>query len=108
MLRLLRVSGSSLSPEYQEGDFVLIAKIPLLINRLQPGDIVVFTHPTYGTMIKQVDRFTPFSDEIFVIGSQELSVDSRRFGPISKRSLVGKVVWHIRKRTRRNTPNSSN
>ena len=28
MLRLFRIDGHSLSPEYQPGDFVLVSKIP--------------------------------------------------------------------------------
>ncbi len=97
MFRLLKVSGDSLSPRYREGDFVLVAKIPFFFSTIRKGDIVAFRHPSYGTMIKKVDHVLPDKDEIFVIGTHGDSVDSRQFGAISKGTLVGKLLWHIRK-----------
>ena len=97
MLKILKVSGDSLTPEFQEGDFVLIAKIPFLLSHLKANDVVVFQHPDYGVMIKMIDFILPGDDEIFVVGTHDHSVDSRRFGPIKRDDLIGKVVWHIRK-----------
>ena len=96
MLRLLRVNGNSLQPNYQEGDFVLVAKIPFLMGKLQRGDVVAFYHPDYGTMIKRVDHIPSEKDEIYVTGTHEYSVDSRDFGPIQRSAVIGKVIWHIR------------
>lgn len=97
MCKLIKVSGDSLSPRYREGDFVLITKIPLLFNRLEQGNTVVFKHPMYGTMIKKVNHIDKDGDQIYVIGTHDLSVDSREFGPISTKDLIGKVIWHVRK-----------
>jgi signal peptidase I len=97
MIRLLRVTGNSLAPTYEEGDFVVIATIPFLFGGIRPGDMVVFRHRAYGTMIKQAQRILPDADEIHVMGTRIDSVDSRNFGPISKRDVLGKVVWHIKK-----------
>jgi nickel-type superoxide dismutase maturation protease len=97
MLNLLKVSGMSLAPEYQEGDFVLIAKIPFLMNRLQTGDVVVFRHPLHGVLIKKVESVSKDSDEVFVTGTNANSLDSRQFGAVRVSSLLGKVIWHIRK-----------
>ena len=97
MLKFIKVSGKSLLPEYREGDFVLVAKIPFFLRHIHQGDIVVFDHPVYGLMIKRVDRLFPERDEIYVIGTHDFSVDSREFGPISWETLVGKVIWHLQK-----------
>ncbi len=97
MFRLLRVSGDSLTPEYREGDFVLITKIPFFLYPLKVGDIVAFRHPDYGTLIKKVATISAGGDEIFVIGTHEHSVDSRHFGTLQRADLMGKVIWHIRK-----------
>ena len=97
MLKLLKVAGNSLSPTFQDGDFVLVSKIPYLFDSIREGDIVGFRHDAYGTMIKQVQSVSPNKDEILVIGTQENSVDSRRFGAISSRDLLGKVIWHRKK-----------
>lgn len=99
MLKLLKVSGNSLSPTYRDGDFVLVSKIPYLFGSIREGDIVAFRHDAYGTMIKQVQSVSSNKDEIFVIGTQENSVDSRRFGAIRSRNMLGKVIWHKRKPT---------
>lgn len=94
---MLRVTGQSLAPEYNEGDFVLIAKIPFLYNQLQNDDVIVFQHPTYGVMIKKIASIGQQGEEIFVIGVHDNSVDSRSFGSIKRADVLGKVVWHIRK-----------
>ena len=96
MLRILKVSGESLTPEFREGDFVLIAKIPFLLNRLRADDTIAFRHPEYGVMIKKIETLEPEGDKIFVVGTHDHSVDSRRFGPIQRDDILGKVIWHIR------------
>jgi signal peptidase I len=96
MCRILRISGNSLVPDFQEGDFVLVCKIPFFFGRLKPGDIVAFRHPDYGTLIKRVAALVP-GDRLFVLGTGLHSVDSRRFGPIVRESVIGRVVWHIRR-----------
>ena len=98
MLRLFKVTEHSLTPEYQEGDFVLTVKIPLFCNRYQAGDIVVFDHPAYGRMIKRVQAVFPEKSMLFVTGSHPESIDSQHFGPIRLDSVLGKVVWHIKKK----------
>jgi nickel-type superoxide dismutase maturation protease len=95
-LQLMKVSGNSLWPLYQDGDYVLAAH-PALAGNIKPGDIIVFRHPGYNTMIKQVERVLADSGEIFVIGTHDRSVDSRQFGAISRRSVLGKVIWHIKR-----------
>jgi len=97
MLRLLKVTGESLSPLYRGGDYVVITTLPFFLRRLRQGDIIVFQHGLYGTLIKIVDRISPEEDVIYVSGTSEDSLDSRRLGPISRAALKGKVIWHIAK-----------
>ena len=96
MISVLKVTGESLYPLYNEGDFVIISKIPFVLNRLKIGDIIVFKHSLYGTMIKQVKEINKEGDRLCVIGTQGNSVDSRQFGEIDKASILGKVVLHVR------------
>jgi signal peptidase I len=84
-----------MSPEYREGDFVLISKIPFIFSPPKPGDIVAFHHAKYGTMIKRISAISPDGLELFVVGSHPYSVDSNRFGPINRKDLLGKVIWHV-------------
>lgn len=97
MIQVVKVSGSSLAPHYQEGDFVIIVKIPffLHINRLKEEDVIVFRHPKFGVMMKRIHYFSPQEGGIFVYGTHPSSVDSRQFGPIRQEDIIGKVIWHI-------------
>jgi signal peptidase I len=96
MLKLLKITGDSLTPEYQNGDFVIISKIPFLFSPASPGDVIAFHQPGYGLMIKRIQYITQ-DGGVNVIGSHPESIDSRVFGPIRKESMLGKVIWHIRK-----------
>ena len=96
MLKLLKITGDSLTPDYQNGDFVIISKIPFLFTPPSPGDIIAFRQPGYGQMIKRIQQITP-DGEVNVIGSHPESIDSREFGPVRKETILGKVIWHIRK-----------
>jgi nickel-type superoxide dismutase maturation protease len=96
MLKLFRISGESLLPDYQEGDFVLVAGLRRSLRSVGRGDVVVFRHPPHGIMIKRVDHAEPEAGQVFVIGTNRSSVDSRQFGPVAMDELLGKVIWHIK------------
>ena len=96
MLNILKVIEDSLAPEYQNGDFVLVSKIPFLFIPPSPGDIIAFRQPGYGLLIKRIQNLNP-DGGLNVIGNQPESVDSRIFGPVRREDMVGKVIWHIRK-----------
>jgi type IV secretory pathway protease TraF len=76
-----------------------VSKIPYLFSKSRQGDVIAFRHEAYGTMIKQVQAVSSDKDEIHVTGTQENSIDSRQFGPITTEAVLGKVIWHIRKPT---------
>jgi len=93
VLKIIKVTGDSLTPIYQEGDFVVLAAGPFFFWKIKPGDVVVFDHHIYGTMIKNVGSVD--SDLIYVTGTHIHSMDSRQLGPIHRDMLLGKVIWHI-------------
>jgi signal peptidase I len=97
MFRLLKVKGGSLLPHYREGDFVVTLKVPFLKPRYRRGDVVVFDHPQYGVMIKQVADVSADGSRLTVLGAHPYSVDSRNFGPIPSSKVIGKVIKHIEK-----------
>ncbi len=96
MFRLFKVTGDSLRPEVEDGDIVLLLTWRRLW-RLKPGDRVVFRQPTYGTMIKRIERLGPGQGQVFVTGAHAASVDSYEFGPIAVGQIVGKVVGIVKR-----------
>jgi phage repressor protein C with HTH and peptisase S24 domain len=96
MLKILKVTEDSLAPEYQNGDFVLVSKIPFLIVPQSPGDIIAFHQPGFGLLIKRIQNLSP-EGGVNVIGNHPDSVDSRVFGSVRQEDVIGKVIWHIRK-----------
>lgn len=97
ILKVVRISGHSLEPQYQDGDFVLVSRIPILLKGVQPGDPILFRHPTLGVLVKLVEQIEQEGRQLFVVGTNPLSHDSRTFGPISSEMVLGKVIGHIRK-----------
>ena len=91
MFQILRIQGNSMSPEYQNGDFVLIVRT----CRPKVGDVIVFHNQLYGRLIKRIEKIT--EQGIYVIGTGANSLDSRRLGPVSPDKALGKVIWHIKR-----------
>lgn len=102
MIKIIKVAGESLSPSFLPGDYVLIGKYSYLFGAISTGDIIVFTHPSLGLMIKEVDRINSELQQIHVKGSHPLSLASRQIGPISVANILGKVIWHIKNPMRSN------
>jgi signal peptidase I len=97
MLKLVKIMGDSMSPDFEHGDFVLVSKIPFLFSSPRAGDVVLFRQPGYGVLIKRIHRIYP-DGGMEVMGTQADSTDSRVFGPVNPATLIGKVIGHIRRR----------
>jgi signal peptidase I len=95
MLRLLKVRGASLWPDFQDGDFVLAAGVPFPAGKIRTGDVIIFSQPGYGSLIKRVGRVLEGGEAYVVRGTRIDSSDSRNFGPVPKARVSGKVIWHI-------------
>lgn len=95
-MRLLKVRGSSLWPDYHEGDYVLTAGVPFPAGKIKAGDVIVFRQPGYGTLIKRVQRVLENGQAYDVRGTQIDSSDSRNFGPVPRVHVSGKVIASVR------------
>ena len=96
MLRIIKVTGNSLSPFFLPGDFVLIGLKPIFSRNLKVGDLIVFDHAEYGRLIKQVIEVHPQNDHIYVGGTHAMSLGVSQLGPISSSAVIGKVLFHIK------------
>jgi signal peptidase I len=95
MLKILKISGDSMSPDFLDGDFVIIVTAKFLKNRLKVGDNIIFHHKFYGTLIKRISSLDPGTAEYYVEGTRTDSLDSRRLGTIRGENITGKVIAHF-------------
>jgi signal peptidase I len=96
MIKILRITGHSLEPDFRDGDYVVVSKIIFHLRSARRGDVVAFRKPPYGLLIKRVEYLTP-AGELFVLGTHAASVDSLQFGPIQPQDLLGSVIGHVKK-----------
>ena len=96
MIKIIKVTGESLSPFFLPGDYVLIGKCALLFGPIKIGDIVVFLHPVFGLLIKEVTSVNQDSHVISLKGSHSHSLDSDQIGPVTLSEVQGKVIFHVK------------
>lgn len=96
MFKLIKVTGESLSPFFNPGDYVVASRWQWLTGPIRQGDVIIFRHPTYGRLIKKVADIISPEGYLLVAGSHPDSLDSRRLGPIPPADVLGKVLFHIK------------
>lgn len=87
--RRVVVEGASMEPALAEGDRLLVVRR----RRVGPGDVVALRDPRHPSrlLVKRVTSVT--GDEVMVHGDNaSASTDSRAFGPVPRRALLGRVV----------------
>jgi len=97
MFQIIKVQGDSMSPDYHEGDYVILTTLPFILKGLEIGDAIIFEHKLYGTLIKRIASFDPETGEAYVQGANPESLDSRRLGTIRRERIRGKVIAHFPK-----------
>lgn len=108
------VSGNSMEPMYTDKERVLVSKAYWLVGGIRRKDVVVLRGSNGETVIKRViglpgdtiDFFNVPEDwklqngeyvvppnAYYVLGdNREVSEDSRKFGPVPEKQIVGKVL----------------
>ncbi len=81
------VKGNSMQPEFSQGDRVFVSRLGKIRN-----DDVVILNKENKDMIKRVKKI--LNNRYYVLGDNlNESVDSRDFGLITKREIIGKVLF---------------
>lgn len=96
MIKIVKVTGNSLSPFFLSGDFAIIRTFPQRIPDLKIGDTVVVRHPVLGLLIKQVRDVNAAQGYLEIEGAHPDSVSSQKLGKIPFQDLVGKVLFQIK------------
>jgi len=83
-----------MEPFIKNGQTVLASSIPYFFSKPKIGDIVAFKK-TEKVFIKRITKIDPSADgEKYFVGgdNKKDSMDSRRFGWILKKDIIGKVI----------------
>ena len=97
-LRRFRVEDESMRPALEPGDYVLVNRWAYKFRLPAKGDLVVVRDPEAPQrfLVKRVSD-VPDPTRIQVAGDNaDRSRDSRAFGPIALREIVGKVWMRLR------------
>lgn len=98
-LRRFRVEDDSMRPTLEPGDYVLVNRWAYRFRSPTKGDLVVLRDPESAGryLIKRVSDSTD-SERLTVVGDNaDRSRDSRTFGSVNRRELVGKVCFRVRR-----------
>ena len=88
----MRVEGDSMSPTLKSGERILVDPKAAI----HPGDIVLAEHPFKS--LRMIKRLLSIESDgrIFLAGDNpDASSDSKVFGAIQRKHLVGKVVSRL-------------
>jgi len=95
MLTIVKVSGRSMEPKYKDGDYLLLLKRS--VKKLRQGNDIVFSHPIYGTMVKQIKSVNSSNQIFTAIGLNPESLSEEVMGEISFKTIKGFPIYHFSK-----------
>ena len=112
----VEVRGESMSPNYNDGDWLLFRVLPAKskANELVGKVVLIQRHSQFGTDFLQVKRVTQVSDSTSASGSSSASsaikteiwvegdnkgesTDSRSWGPLNSGEVIGKLIFRYRR-----------
>jgi len=91
LLARFRIVGHSMEPQIKTGETILASGIPYWFKTPKINDIVAFEEKG-DVLIKRIVRIA--GDRYFIQGDNKKdSLDSRKFGFISRKQILGKVFY---------------
>ena len=88
MFRIIRIKGSSMEPQYHNGDFVIVGAIRWF--PIHQGHDIVFWLPSIGLLIKKLIKIC--DDGFYVKGTNPNSLTSEQIGQIPHTHIMGRVL----------------
>jgi nickel-type superoxide dismutase maturation protease len=94
LLAKFKIAGHSMEPQIKTGDTVLVSRVPYWFKIPKINDIVAFKDNNGKILIKRIVRIQ--NRKYFVQGdNRNDSLDSRRFGYISKKQIIGEFIYKL-------------
>lgn len=94
LISKFKISGHSMEPFIKNKDTVLVSGIIYLFINPKVNDIVAFRDKEGKVLVKRITE--SHNNDYFVEGDNKKdSLDSKAFGAILKRSILGKVIYRF-------------
>lgn len=87
LIGLCRISGHSMMPLFMSGDKVIVSRLPYFFAKPKINDVIVF-NVNGKKIIKRIKKID--EDRVLTIGDNK--GDSREFGWIENKKILGKVI----------------
>ncbi len=93
-----QISGNSMIPILKHGQVVLVNRLSYFLTEPKIGDLVALIDPRdKKVLIKRLARIKNY--QYFVLGeNKKQSTDSRAFGWLKKKDIIGKIIFKINSR----------
>ena len=113
--KLIEIEGKSMQPKFKDGEFCIIDSSKKTIKSIEVGDVIVFRfskdqkdwHVDNDYAIKRVYKNVPtiirgrIQPIMWVLGdNRNQSYDSRMFGYISRKQIIGLVVENTHEKSK--------
>ncbi len=94
LLARFKIYGHSMEPQIGDGEEVLVSEVPFWFKKPQINDIVAFVSKDNKVLIKRVSGVV--RGGYYVQGdNREDSLDSRRFGKVLPKQIMGKFIFKL-------------
>jgi nickel-type superoxide dismutase maturation protease len=95
LLARFKIIGHSMEPQIKAGEPVLVSGVPYWFKKPKINDIVAFKSNSGGTVfVKRIVSIQ--NNKYFIEGDNKSdSLDSRKFGPISRNQIIGEIIYKL-------------
>ncbi|MEH6443852.1 MAG: S24/S26 family peptidase [Oceanospirillaceae bacterium] len=92
MLYIRKVSGNSMLPTLQHGDYIIATKN--IFKHYKVNDIVIVQHAKFSEIIKRIISIDS-NEDFWLAGDGADTLSSEKMGAIKQGQILAKLCWHI-------------